>query len=109
MHTGISVSMEIENKATLCNIKHIILHHNAKEKLLQHLCQPQDHMADCDFVCVFKFLTPVADHTYRWRREDEETLPQQCKLPKHHYLLPKKPNELGHAASWVGDLRGSKL
>lgn len=53
-------------------------------------------------------LTPVADHAYRWRGEDEETFPKQCKLPQHHYLLPEELDELGHAASWVSDLQGRK-
>ena len=53
-------------------------------------------------------LTPVADHAYRWRGEDEETFPKQRKLPQHHYLLPEELDELGHAASWVGDLQGGK-
>lgn len=65
-------------------------------------------MAGCDCVCtcVFKLLTPVADHTYRWRGENEETFPKQCKLPQHHYLLAEELDELGHAASWVRDLQG---
>lgn len=53
-------------------------------------------------------LTPVADHTYRWRGEDEEAFSKQCKLPQHHYLLPEKLDELGHAASWVGYLQEEK-
>lgn len=46
-------------------------------------------------------LTPVADHAHRWRGEDEETFPEQRKLPQHHDLLPEKLDELGHAASRV--------
>lgn len=56
-----------------------------------------------------KLLTPVADHTYRRRREDQEAFPKQHKLPQHHYLLPKKLDELRHAASWMGDLQERRL
>lgn len=59
--------------------------------------------ASCVYVCVH--LTPVADHTNRWRGENEHTFPEQRKLPKDHNLLPKKLNELGHAASGVGYLQ----
>lgn len=62
----------------------------------------------CAYACASEPLTPVADHTYWWRGEDEETFPKQCKLPQHHDLLPKELDELGHAASWVGDLQGAK-
>ncbi len=59
--------------------------------------------------CVSEPLTPVADHAHGRRREDEETLPKQRKLPQHHYLLPEKLDELGHAASGVGDLHKKRL
>ena len=69
-------------------------------------------MCVCVCVCVKAFLsellTPVADHTYRRRGEDEETFPQQRKLPQHHDLLPEELDELGHAARGVGDLQESK-
>lgn len=56
---------------------------------------------------MIKQLTPVADNSYRWRGEDEYALPKQRELPQHHYLLPEKLDELGHAASRVGDLQGA--
>lgn len=56
---------------------------------------------------MIKQLTPVADNSYRWRGEDEYALPKQCELPQHHYLLPEKLDELGHAASRMGDLQGA--
>lgn len=59
----------------------------------------------CKCMCVFKLLTSVADHAYRWRGEDEDTFPKQRKLPQHHDLLPEKTDELGHAARWVRDLQ----
>ena len=49
-------------------------------------------------------LTPVADHADGGRGEDQDTLPEQSKLPQHHDLLPEEPDELGHAAGRVGDL-----
>lgn len=57
--------------------------------------------------CVNKLqlLTPVADHAYGWRREDQEAFPKQHTLPQHHNLLPKKLDELRHAACWMGDLQ----
>ena len=60
----------------------------------------------CVYVCVH--LTPVADHTNRWRWENKQTFSEQGKLPKDHNLLPKKLNELGHAASGVGYLQEVK-
>lgn len=53
-------------------------------------------------------LTPVAYHTHRWWGEDEETLPKKRILPQHHDLLPKKLDELGHAAGRVSDLQGAR-
>lgn len=51
-------------------------------------------------------LTPIADHTDRGRRENEDAFPEQSKLPQHHDLLSKEADELGHAASRVCDLIG---
>lgn len=62
-------------------------------------------MREC---ALFELLTSVADHPHRWRGEDEETFPKQRELPQHHYLLPEKLDELGHAAGWVGDLQGAR-
>lgn len=47
---------------------------------------------------------PIADHTDRGRRENEDAFPEQCKLPQHHDLLSKEADELGHAASRVCNL-----
>lgn len=55
-------------------------------------------------VCMYLFPTSVADHTHRRRREDEDTSTQQGQFPKHHDLLTKEANELGHTASRVCDL-----
>lgn len=57
---------------------------------------------------MFQVLTSIADHAYWWWGEDEEALPKQCKLPQHHYLLPKKLDKLRHAAGWVSDLQKAK-
>lgn len=60
-------------------------------------------------MCVnFKLLTSVADHTHRWRGEDEDPFPKQRKLPQHHDLLPEKLDELRHTAGRVGDLQRDK-
>lgn len=50
-------------------------------------------------------LTSVADNTNRWRGENEDPFPKQCQLPQNHNLLPKKLDELRHAASRVSDLQ----
>lgn len=50
------------------------------------------------------FLTSVADHTHRWRREDEDASAEESQFPQYHDLLPEEADEVGHAAGRVGDL-----
>lgn len=61
--------------------------------------------AMCQCACKrVSFLTSIADHTDRGRRENKDAFPEQSKLPQNHNLLSKEADELGHAASWVCDL-----
>lgn len=57
---------------------------------------------------MYLLLTSVADHANRRRREDEDAPAEEGQLPQHHDLLPKKADELGHAAGRVSDLVRNK-